>query len=204
MKQIEAAVRQHKGTFLCEEIHKERNTKTVEFRHVVTAPTGIDGVPDVGDLREFCSTFGSIVFYQDERSGDAGKYLAPPSEWPQLHEYFSGWLDGLDDDERSEVLPEWVETALVIGETPQSGNYILLATEGPETGRVFEFDHDGFEFVEEARSLAEYVERLLEPDVSTLTEIASHMRFVEGDDHMVQWWIRELRDNRGRVVRTEA
>ena len=203
MKQIEAAVRQHAGTFLCEEIHKERNTKTVEFRHVVTAPTGIVGVPDVGDLREFYSTFGSILFYQDARSGDAGKYIAPTSAWPELREYFSDWLDDLDDDEREEILPEWLETALVIGETPQSGNYILVATQGREAGYVFEFDHDGFEFVEEAHSISQYIERLLKPDGSKLTEIASHMRFIEGDP-MVQWWIRELKDNRGHVVRTDT
>ena len=203
MKQIEEDVRRHVGTFLCEEIHKERNTKTVEFRHVVTESTGIEGVPDVGDLRDFYSTFGSILFYQDPKSRDAGKYLAPVSTWPELHEYFSGWLENLDEDERSEMVPEWVDTALVIGETPSSGNYILIPTEGAEAGWVFEFEHDGFEFIEEARSIAQYVERLLKPSASTLTEIASHMRFIDGDP-MVQWWIRELRDNNGHVVRTNA
>lgn len=200
---LKMAVRQHAGEFLCEEIHNERNTKVVTFAHVITEPVGLDGVPDVGDLREFYSTFGSILFYHDPRSGDAGKYLAPVSTWSELHEFFSDWIEGLEEDEREEILPEWIETVLVIGETPHSGNYILVPTEGAEAGHVFEFDHDGFEFIHEAGSVVEYVQRLLKPDDSKLTEIASHMRFVESDA-MVQWWIRELRDNRGYVAQTDA
>ena len=202
-KDLDMAVRQHTGEFLCEEINKERNTKVVRFAHVVAEPVGLDGVPDVGDLREFYSTFGSILFYNDPQSGDAGKHLAPVSAWSELHESFSGWLEGLEEDEREEILPDWIETALVVGETPHSGNYILVPTAGAEAGHVFEFDHDGFELTHEAGSLAEYVECLLKPDSSKLTELASHMRFVQGDA-MVQWWIREARDNCGHVVQTDA
>lgn len=203
LKDLDTAVRQHTGEFLCEEIHNERNTKVVHFAHVATEPTDLDGVPDVGDLREFYSTFGSILFYHDGQSGDAGKYLAPIESWGELQEYFSGWLEGLEEDEGEELLPKWVETALVIGETPQSGNYILVPTEGVEAGHVFEFDHDGFEFCHEADSLGEYVVALMNPNSAKLTEIASHMRFIEGDA-MVQWWIRGLKDNRGHMVHTEV
>lgn len=203
LKELDMAVRQHAGEFLCEEIHNERNTKVVHFAHVATAPSDLDGVPDVGDLREFYSTFGSILFYHDSETGDAGKYLAPIESWAELQEYFSGWLEDLGDEEREEILPEWVETALVIGEIPQSGNYILVPTEGAEAGHVFEFDHDGFEFRHEAASLREYAEHLINPNSAKLTEIAAHMRFIEGDA-MVQWWIRELKDNRGHVVQTKS
>ncbi len=202
-KELEIAVRQHTGEFLCEEINNEQNTKVVRFSHIVTEPIELNVVPNVGDLREFYSTFGSILFYHDNRSGDASKYLAPTSNWNELHEYFSGWLEGLDEDDREEVLPDWVETAVVIGETPHSGNYILVPTEGAEAGHVFEFDHDGFEFHYEAENLAEYIEHLLQPNGSKLTEIASHMRFIE-DDAIAQWWIRELKDNRGHVTQTDT
>lgn len=201
LKELEMAIRQHNGELLCEEINNEQNTKIVRFSHIVTEPTELNDVPDVGDLREFYSTFGSILFYHDSQSGDAGKYLAPTSTWSELHEYFSGWVEGLAEDDDEDILPDWITTAVVIGETPHSGNYILVPTAGTEAGHVFEFDHDGFEFHYEAESLAQYVAHLLQPNGSKLTEIASHMRFIE-DDATAQWWIKELKDNSGYVMQT--
>ena len=178
-------------------------TKVVRFAHAITPPLESNDPPPIGRLQDFYDTFGSVVFYCDEKSGDAAKHIAPPSEWTELHECFSDWIDQLDDEERSEIVPAWVDTCLVIGETPRSGNYILMATEGSLAGYVFEFDHDGFEFTEEAKDLIEYVGMLLKPDSRKLTEIASHMRFVE-TDWSVQWWIRELRDHQGHVVTTDT
>ncbi len=202
-KELEMSIRQHTGEILCSQINSKHNTKVVIFTHLVTDPVELDGIPEVGDLREFYSTFGSVLFYYDSRSGDAGKHLAPIVSWSELHECFIEWVEDLDEEEREDMLPNWVETALVIGETPRSGNYILVPTQGDEAGHVFEFDHDGFEFSHEANSLVEYAERLLKPDSSTLTDIASHMRFIEGDP-MVQWWIQELKDNRNHVVQTNV
>jgi hypothetical protein len=204
LDELEEAVRKHSGEFVCERINEEKETKVVRFKHIVEAPeVGDFDVPPVGKLRDFYRRFGSILFYHDEKSGDAGKYLAHPSQWADLHDAFCAWIDDLDEEERRDCLPKWIDACLVIGETPRSGNYILVPTEGSEAGRVVEFDHDGFEFIDEAEDIVEYVKRLLSPDGSTLTEIASHMRFIEGDP-MVQWWIRELKDNAGRVVATRT
>ena len=200
---LEKAVREHAGEFLCERTNDRKRTKLIQFAHVVCSPLASCALPAIGRLQDFYDTFGSVVFYSDEKSGDAAKHLAPTSEWATLHEYFYGWIENLSDSERQEIVPDWIETCLVIGETPYSGNYILMATEGHSAGRVFEFDHDGFEFEEVAQDLIEYVEKLLKPDVPTLVEFASHMRFIEGDP-MVQWWIRELRDNQGHIVTTVA
>ncbi|HSV44268.1 MAG TPA: hypothetical protein VLJ58_00640 [Ramlibacter sp.] len=202
LKTLEDAVRNHTGEFICQRIHGKKR-KTVDFKHTITPPDGVEGVPDIGKLQQFYKTFGSILFYHDEMSGDAAKYLAPVAQWTELHELFSDWIEDLDEDEREEILPEWIESCLVIGETPHSGNYILMPTEGAAGGRVFEFDHDGFEFTEEAKDVVDYTKKLLKPDGSRLTEMASHMRFVEGDP-TVQWWIRELRDNNGHAAITET
>ncbi len=200
---LEKSVRDHSGEFLCVQIRDEKNTKIVRFGHVVEPASKEDDLPEIGRLRDFYETFGSIAFYHDEQSSDAARYIAPPSEWDELQACFGGWVDGLDEVERSEIVPKWIDTCIVIGETPQSGNYILMATQDPIAGHVFEFDHDGFEFVHAACDVVEYVEKLLEPDSSKLTEMASHMRFVE-DDPEVQWWIREFRDSHGHVVATTS
>lgn len=200
---LEKAVREHAGKFLCQRINDKDKTKTVNVRHVIDAPAGSTDLPKVGRLNDVYETFGSILFYFDEISGDAARRLAPSSEWAELHADFSDWLEPLDEDERLEILPAWIDSCLVIGETPRSGNYILVVSEGPAAGRVFEFDHDGYEFMDEATDVVEYVEKLLKPDTVKLTDIASHMRFIEGDP-MEQWWIMELRDNTGHVANTLA
>lgn len=201
MDELKAAVAGHTGEFLCERIHDGEATKVVRFTHEISPPEAGQTVPDVGQLRAFYATFGSIRFYLDPVSGDSGRYLARPSEWADLDGYFREWTDDLMDED--DDLPDWLATCLVIGETPHSGNYILMPTTGALAGHVMEFDHDGFEFVDRGDSLAAYVQQLLAPDSETLTNLASLMRFIEGGSD-VQWWIAELRDNRGRVVRTEA
>lgn len=203
LDKLDEAVREHTGEFLCERIHEEKTTKIVCFAHAVEQPDKQTNVPVIERLNDFYDTFGSILFYRDDKTGDAGKYIAHPSQWSELQGDFSRWIEDLEEDEYSECVPEWVGTCLVIGETPHSGNYILVPTEGLESGHVFEFDHDGFEFTEKAQDVVEYVEKLLQPDSSLLTELAAHMRFVE-DDSMAQWFIREMRDNGGRIVSTTA
>lgn len=141
--------------------------------------------------------------YLDEQSGDAAYFVASPSQWSELDSYFRPWLDGLDEDEAADYLPTWIEDCIVVGEIPQSGNYLLVPTSGPDAGKVFEFEHDGFEFLELGASLPDFVERTLDVDSRRLTAMASHLRFVTPNEGR-GWWINELRDNRGNVVRTET
>ena len=203
LEELERAVLAHGGEFRCVQIRDEGNKKLVPFRHVVTPAVAATELPDVGKLREFYATFGSILFYCDEQSGDAARYLAPLSEWPELHDSFMDWMEPVMDEPDEELLPRWVNTCLVIGETPRSGNYILMPTQGPAAGQVWEFDHDGYEFNCAGNDLVDYVERIMAPTGSRLTDFASSMRFITGDP-MVQWWIEELLDNRGGAVSTKA
>jgi hypothetical protein len=202
LKALEAAIQSHAGEFMCSQINGKKR-RTVAFKHVITPAVEVEGIPKLAKLREFYSVFGSVRFYFDEESGESAKYLAPVEVWEELGESFSAWLEDLDEDERQEILPSWVETCLVIGETPSSGNYVLVPTKGSEKGKVFEFDHDGFEFTEEGADVVEYAQKLLKPDSSTLTSIASHMRFAVGD-RKVQWWIEELRSNDGHLAKTKV
>ncbi len=71
-----------------------------------------------------------VLLYFDEKSGDAALYIARPDQWDSLNSYFSDWLEGLDQDEREELLPEWLDNYLTIGEIPHSGNFILVPTAG--------------------------------------------------------------------------
>jgi hypothetical protein len=203
LEALRSAVAAHTGIFSCEEIHKEENTKDVHFRHVGSPPNPALAVPDVQGLKEFYSTYESLTMYLEEDSGDAAYFIASPSQWSELEGYFRPWLDSVGEDEAADYLPAWINECIVIGEIPQSGNYLLVPISGPDEGKVFEFEHDGFEFLELATSLPDFAMRTLDLDARRLTAMASHLRFITPEERR-QWWIKELRDNRGNVVCTEA
>jgi hypothetical protein len=202
LEALDHSVRSHHGQFHCHQIHKEGNKKVVNFRHVALPPDSAQRIPSVNGLPDFYSTFGQLTLYVDEVSGDAAYHLASPNQWAKLDGDFRPWLDGVEQ-EGADLIPSWVSQCIVIGEVPRSGNYLLVPIEGPEVGHVYEFEHDGFEFLKLADSLPDFVMKTLDLDPARLTAIASHLRFITGD-HREQWWITELRDNRGNVVRTEA
>lgn len=202
LESLYSEVHSHIGQFTCTEIHREENTKTVSFRHAGSPPDPDVDVPDVQGLRDFYDTFAQLTLYLDEKSGDAAFFIASPSQWSELDSDFRPWLEGIEEDEEEEYLPDWIKDCLVIGEIPHSGNYLLVPTSGPDAGKVFEFEHDGFEFIELGQSLPEFVARTLDLDTSRLTAIASHVRFITPEENR-QWWINELNDSRGNVIRTE-
>ncbi|TMQ74374.1 SMI1/KNR4 family protein [Candidatus Accumulibacter phosphatis] len=203
LEQLRSAVQSHSGQFVCSEIHHAKNSKTVHFRHLGTPPEPDFSGLEVNGLRDFYSTFGELTLYLEEESGDAAYFLANPSQWESLDSDFRPWLEGIGDDEADDYLPDWISNCIVVGEIPRSGNYLLIPTTGPETGKVFEFEHDGFEFIELGTSLPDFVERTLDLDPSRLAAIASHVRFITENDGR-PWWIEELHDNRGNVIHTEA
>ena len=202
LEAIRSAVNAHAGQFFCEEIHQEQNTKVVSFRHIGCPPDATLAIPDVPGLKDFYGTFENLTLYVDEQSGDAAFFVASPLLWPELDSDFRPWLDGLDDEEVAECLPPWINDCIVIGEIPRSGNYLLVPCSGAEAGKVFEFEHDGFEFVELGSSLPDFVMGTLDLDARRLTAMASHLRFITSDAR--QWWIKELRDDRGNIIRTKV
>lgn len=199
LQSLRSAVQAHTGVFTCSEINRKGSTKQVKFRHFGSVPELSHEVPAILGLQDFYATFGHLLMYVDEQSDDAAYLIASPSQWQELDSHFRPWLEALEEDD----LPEWINDCIVVGEIPRSGNYLLLPATGPEVGKVFEFEHDGYEFLELGASLPDFVLRTLDLDSSRLTAIASHMRFILPDDRR-QWWINELKDNRGNVIRTEA
>lgn len=201
--ELEEAVLNHTGVFACSGLGRDGDTKTISFKHIPEPPDKVSEVPDAGKLKEFYASFGSLTLYHHEASDDAAFHIANPAVWSMVHEEFSDWVDDLDEHEEEELLPEWINDCIAIGEIPYSGNYLLMPLSGEMSGHVFEFEHDGFEFIELASDILDFVVKALNPDSRSLTKMASHMTFTEaGEDK--QWWIEEMRDNQGQVVKTEA
>ena len=148
--------------------------------------------PEVPDLVELYSKHGSIrlycstVFYEPLGRFPSAFYIAHPDEWPELKECFGDWLSGLDEEEPEELVPLWIEDCIVIGEIPNSGNYFLVPLQGTDTGNVYEFEHDGFEFIKKADTVAEFIAKLCTVNDELINEIIGHTRYFDGKTN-TQW-----------------
>ena len=196
-------VKGHSGEFRCRGISDETRSKVVPFRHLAIAPRLTEALPKLPELSAFYEEFGSLVLYYEPESEECAFYIAPPDHWKELECRFRMWLEGMTDEEMAGSVPPWVNDCLVVGSLPGTGNYLLIPSAGEDRGKVFEFEHDGFEFIELADSLPSFIRRCLEPTPTDLVAMASHLRFGSAEENE-QWWIVEMRDNYGRVVRTEA
>ncbi len=202
LKELELAIVSHSGVFNCEQISDKSKKKAVPFQHQYDAPVYSETIPELGKLRVFYETFGRLRLYFVEVSQESAAYIASPCKWIALHGDFNDWIVSLNEDEKTDLLPDWIDDCLTIGEIPNSGNYLLMPVTGDKVGHVFEFSHDGFEFIELASDLEEYVYKMIKPDATTLLGMAAYMRFIEVDPQK-QWWIRELLDNHGNRVAIE-
>jgi hypothetical protein len=203
LESLRASVQSHSGQFMCSEIHNEKNIRTVNFRHIGVPPDSSLSVPNIQGLQDFFETYAELTLYFEEQSGEAAYFIASPLQWEELENDFRPWLNGIEEGEIEDYLPNWVNNCLVVGEIPRSGNYLLVPISGSEEGKVFEFEHDGFEFIELGASVPDFVAKTLDLDTYRLSNIASHLRFITPNENS-QWWIKELRDNRGNIIRTEA
>jgi hypothetical protein len=163
------------------------------IRHDVTPPLDEETLSqlrrqlgDVPSLFEFYRRWGSARLYCDTVHmtpiGYASAFfIAPPESWKELREGFEGWVEALTSEEREDLLPGWLSGPyVVVGEVPNSGNYFLIPVEGQEKGKVFEFEHDGFEFVEAGSDFAAFVDKLCAVDEGLLQDIRCHTRYSDG------------------------
>lgn len=204
LEALRVAVESHTGSFHCHQIHNEAERRVVAFRHLGVPAVGEFSASDVPGLREFYSTFGYLTLYFDEISGDAAYSIVSPAEWLDLGQDFADTFAHLSEDDLKDWLPAWCADCIVVGQVPASGNYLLVPASGPDAGQVFRFDHDGFEFASVGSDLPNFVERALKPDPQALLTMATHLRFSSLRPDEPQWWIDEMRDNRGAVVRTAS
>lgn len=200
------------GSFTCRLAGDPPEEKTVPFRHLVLPPVQAEP-PPIGRLPEFYAACGGLALFDVPSSEEAARRLLPPPAWPELDAECAGWFEGLSAQEWQEYVPEpllrrdaqgrFELDALVIGDTPHAGNYILMAASGEQAGQVYEFDHDGFEFRWVAPDIVAYVRHCLAVDGPRLLDYASHLCFVEGGDGSRQWFIRQMRVTGGAVIELE-
>jgi hypothetical protein len=159
-------------------------------------------VGDLPHVLEFYRTYGGLTLFQSAREepgvGCAAAYwIAPPSDWRRIRSEVDDWFEMLDDDERPEILPEWVSNFVAIGQVPNSATFYLLPLEGADRGKVFEFSHDGFQFLELGVDFEDFVSWLARTDEEHLQRIGGDNRYYDGKSSK-QWMPRRYISD-GRV-----
>jgi len=137
------------------------------------------------EFAQFFSFHDGFTLYRDTLSQAAGFHVAPIRTWPHLGARAQRWFDSLEADEREEALPHWIDDAVVFGEAPHSGNYFLVVLDGNERGRIFHFDHDGFEFDEYASGFDAFLERICTDPAIAVNQVGSP-RYSDGETDL-QW-----------------
>lgn len=142
-------------------------------------------VGDQPEVTAFYRQWGSLRLFRGLHElpsiGRASAYyIAPPTAWPEIRESVEDWWSHLGEEELQEFLPEWISNYAAIGEIPNSGNYFLMPLEGADRGKIFEFEHDGFEFIERGATFESFVNSLADTGASHLEQISGHTRYSDG------------------------
>lgn len=154
---------------------------------------------DASQIIEFYESFGSLRLYIGEAEGEiighpSAFYLAHPDEWSDLKENVYEWLSDLSNEEIAQYddfPPDWINDFIAFGEIPNSGNYLVMPTRGAEAGKIFEFEHDGLEFVERATDIQGLLDWIAMPAPGLFEYIAVHTRYYDGKSD-IQWFPQEF------------
>jgi len=138
-------------------------------------------------LIDLYTHYGDIGLYCDPITEYPTILIAHPSLWGELKEGFDLWVQGLSDEERKELLPEWIDSTIIFGELSGSGDCYLYLLEGDEKGSIYEFNHDGFEFNKLADNMNEFLEFVTTPDDKLISYISAYCRF--SDEHNDAQWM---------------
>lgn len=185
---------QKKGAMICcKDLYPKRSAvqTKIPIKHIVSPGLDeelLDGLQQqIGDLPELISLYskyGDIRLYIGEYADKCiGKpsafYIAHPDVWNELKQSFLDWIEMEDNPS---YFPEWVqkEEYVVFGEIPNSGNYFVVSTAGEDNGKIFEFEHDGFKFVERGNTMQAFIDWISEPNDELINYICGHTRYSDG------------------------
>jgi len=200
-KKLDALLNDSACFFQCVEIDNPSNTKTVRIQHKSEPALSAKMIKEVkselghiSGIVEFYRQYGSISLFHDPISEETAFRIVSPENWNELKKRFSLWTKDLVNNDPDELLPEWIENCCVIGERPGTGNYYLMPSENKYSGAVFEFDHDGYLFIQRSEDFPSFINYLVTLDKSILEDISSTLRFIDTNSLSTQWVVSAYQD----------
>lgn len=140
--------------------------------------------PKADSFVDLYSEHDGFTLYRD-RQGDAeGLRFFPVEQWErftqEMKESFSDM--GFEPEE----WPEAAVDSLAFGEIPHSGNFFTVKTSGSKRGQIFYADHDDFTEEAFAKSLSEFLARIVKDPAQFLYDVGCYTRYSDGSTS-AQW-----------------
>jgi hypothetical protein len=134
-------------------------------------------------VEEIYAAHDGFVLYKDSLSDAAGIEALPIARWVEAGKELRRWFGHLDDQSD----PDHIRTGVALATTPQSGNYFVMPVEGPNAGRVFYADHDGWYESHFAMDYGEFITRVTNNPAHLLAkELGCYARYSDGKT-AIQW-----------------
>ena len=140
--------------------------------------------PDADRFVELYSEHDGLTLYRDHKGDAEGLRLYTAEDWePRTQEMKDGFSAmGFAPDE----CPSGVLDSLAFGEIPHSGNYFSVKVSGPDRGSIFYADHDDFTDTAFAKTLEEFLTRIVDDPAQFLYDVGCYTRYSDGKSS-TQW-----------------
>ncbi len=150
-----------------------------------------------GPLAAFYERHDGFVLYKDTLSSAAGIELFSVDQWLAATEDMRSCFKHLADDPDND--PDHIVKGIAIGTVPESGNYFVLPIDGPNAGKIFYADHDGWYESAFADDFDAFLKHVTEEPVRLLAEqVGCYTRYSDGETDL-QWIPEEYLTNASAV-----
>lgn len=151
---------------------KERFLTRIE--HILNPPASADDIANIermiGDFAtkvvEFYKVHNGFLLYKDMESGDGGVELFKVEDWESSTSDLKELYEHLEEDED----PDCILSGIAIGEIPASANYFVMPVDGPNRGKIFYVDHDGWYDEPFADNFDDFLLRLTKDPANLISE----------------------------------
>lgn len=159
--------------------------------HVLNAPASTQDLAilrsvlgaHASKFEEIYAAHDGFVLYKDLLSATAGVEALPISQWDEAGEVMRQFFEHLDDESD----PDYIRTGVAFATAPQSGNYFVMPVEGPNAGKIFYADHDGWYESHFASDFGEFIVRVTNNPAQVLSEeLGCYARYSDGNTS-IQW-----------------
>jgi SMI1-KNR4 cell-wall len=194
LQQLVAFTGQANPSFVCTNGGRSGNTKRIfvaRLSHVLNAPASAQDLALLRSMlgalaaqfEELYAAHDGFVLYRDSLSDAAGIEALPIAQWSEAGDDMRQWFEHLDDESD----PDHIRTGVAFATAPQSGNYFVMPVEGPNAGKVFYADHDGWYESHFANNFGEFIARVTSNPAHLLSEeLGCYARYSDGKTS-IQW-----------------
>jgi hypothetical protein len=170
---------------------KTKRTFVACVSHVLNPPASASDLAQLRSMlgvhaaqaEEVYRAHDGFILYKDSLSDAAGIEALPISQWEEAGEDMRQWFEHLDDESD----PDHIRSGVALATAPQSGNYFVMPVEGPNAGKVFYANHDGWYESHFATDFNEFITRVMNNPAHLLSEeLGCYARYSDGKTP-IQW-----------------